>query len=219
MSEHRLNPVLYLLCLSLAALGLPSGAAAQACLANGAAPGQGFAGVGASFTDGAWGPGANIGANTSGPLAVRAGVGHTLFDDSDIAATSVSGTAAAEVPAENVSICPAGSVAYQWLSNKGELEGLDVDADGVVLQGGMALGVDVQTEDGFRFIPQGTASVVHNRATISVGGVSDTESETYGAFSLGMMLGGNTVYGGPGVSFTTLDNSDPVFSASLGFVF
>lgn len=217
MNEHQSDPLLYLLCLSLAALGLPSGVAAQACLGNVAAPGQGFAAVGASFTDGAWGPGASIGANTDGPLAVQAGVGHTLFDNSDAAVTSVSGTAAGEVPAENVSICPAGSVAYQWLSNEGELEGLD--ADGVVLEGGMAVGVDVRTEDGLRFIPRASAAVVHNRATVSVGDVSGTGSETYGAFALGMMLGGNTVYGGPSVSFTTLENSDPVFSGALGFAF
>lgn len=217
MSDHRFDPVLYLLCLSLAALGLPSGVAAQACLANGAAPGQGFAGVGASFTDGAWAPGANIGANTNGPFAVQADVDHTLFDNSDAAITSVSGTAAAEVPAENLSICPVGSVGYQWLSNEGEFEGLDID--GVVLAGGMALGVDVRTEDGFRFIPRASAAVAHSRATISVGEVSGTGSDTYGAFGLETMIGGESVYGGPAVSFTTVEGSDPVFSAALGFVF
>lgn len=219
MSDQRFDPVLYLLCLTLAALGLPSSAAAQACLGNTASGGQGFAAVGASFTDGAWGPGANVGVNTTGPVAVRAGVGHTLYDDSDAATTSVSGLAAAEVPTETVSICPAGAVAYQWLSNEGELEGLGVDADGVVLEGGMALGVDVRTEQGFRFIPRATATVVHNRATVSVGSVSDTESETYGAFSVGLTLGGDAVYGGPSVGLTTLEGSDPVFSVGVGFPF
>ena len=49
--------------------------------------------------------------------------------------------------------------------------------------------------------------------------VSDTESETYGAFSVGLTLGGDAVYGGPSVGLTTLEGSDPVFSVGVGFPF
>lgn len=214
---RSLTPVA--LCLALVTLGLPSGAEAQACLGNTARAGGGFASTGASFTDGAWGLSANAGANTRSAFAVQGGLSHTMLDDSDLAFTAISTTGAVEIPAEGVSVCPAASLGYQWLSDEGELSGFDVSADGVILGGGMAVGVDVEGEQGFHFIPRGTVAVVHDRATVSVGDVSSTESETYGSFSAEMVLGGTSVYGGPGISITTRDDSDPVFSVGLGFAF
>lgn len=219
MFERSLAPVPLLLCLGLLGLGLPGSAAAQACLGNTASGGQGFASAGASFTDGAWGLAAGAGANTRGPFAVQGGLSHTMLDDSDLAFTALSTTVAAELPSEGVSVCPAASLGYQWLSDEGELSGFDVDADGVLLGGGLAVGVDVRSEDGFRFIPRGSAAVIHDRATVSIAGVSATESETYGAFAAEMVLGGSSVYGGPGVSITTREDSDPVFSLGLGVAF
>lgn len=204
---------------TVAVLGFPAGVASQACLGNPASDGGGFASAGASFTDGAWGLGASAGANTTSAFAIQGGISHTMLDDSDLAFTALSSTGAVELPAEGVSLCPAASLGYQWLSNEGEFSGLDVSADGVILGGGMSIGVDVQSDEGFHFIPRGSAAVVHDRATLSAGGVSTTESATYGAFNAEMVLGGSSVYGGPGLSITTQENSDPVFSIRLGLAF
>ncbi|MFW6192894.1 MAG: hypothetical protein ACOC83_05365 [Gemmatimonadota bacterium] len=204
---------------ALAVLALPTSAHAQACLGNVAGNGQGFASAGASFTDGAWSLNATGGGNTAGPVALQTDVNHTMTDDFDLGITSMSATGAVEIPSDDVSACPVASFGYQWLSDEGDLSGLDVSADGILVSGGMALGADVTGDSDFAFIPRVAASVVHNRATVEALGVSDTESDTYGAFGAGMELGGSAVYGGPSVSVTTQEDSDPVFTVGLGAAF
>jgi hypothetical protein len=219
--EKRPTPLIAaVLALAVAGLGVPAPVTAQACLGNTAASGQGFASGGAAFTDGAWALNGTLGANTQSPLAVQADVTHTMLDDSEIATTALSATGAADVTGSDLSVCPAASLGYQWLSDEGELSGFDVSADGVILGGGLAVGGDVASDASeVRFIPRGSISVVHDRATVEVAGVSTTESDTYGAFAAGMVLGGSSVYGGPGVSITTQEDSDPVFSVRLGVAF
>ncbi|MGH7541742.1 MAG: hypothetical protein ACRELC_12155 [Gemmatimonadota bacterium] len=194
--------------------------AAQACLGNGALDGQGYLSGRASFTDGAWAPGGSLGYNAPGPITVEAGVDHTLFDNVDIATTAVSGALAVEIPNLSVSICPTVGVAYQWLSNEGELEGLGVDADGVVVGGGLVLGGRIESPGSdFAFIPRASANVVHNRATFSAGGESVTGSDTYGVFGGGVTLAVGNFFFGPSASISTLDGADPVFGAQLGVAF
>lgn len=197
---------------------LPVSIEGQACLGNGAVPGQGYAAASASFTDGAWALGGTAGGNLDGPVSVQAGVSHTLFDNTDLATTSFGGSAAVDLASSGsgLSACPVMGISYQWLSNDA---GLNVDADGVIVGGGFAVGTAIESKSSLRFIPQAIATVVHDRATVSGGGVSVTESETYGSFSGAFLLAGNSVYAGPSASVTTLEGSDPVFSATLGFTF
>lgn len=199
-------------------LAYPAQAAAQACLANGAAPGQGHASAAASFTDGAWALGGTLGSNLEGAPALQANVTHTFVDNTDATTTAVGGTAAADVaPSATASVCPVASVSYQWLSDDA---GTDLDADGVALGGGLAIGAELGSDNSaISFIPQATGAVVHDRATVSAGGVSETDSETYGSFSGALMVAGESVYAGPSASITTLEGSDPVFSITLGFAF
>lgn len=216
--QQTMHTIIVGLALAVAGVGLPTSASAQACLGNTAVGGQGFAAASAAFTDGAWALNGTVGGNTEGPLALQGDVTHTMFDDSEIATTALSATVAADVTSSRVSVCPAASVAYQWLSDEGELSAFDVSADGLVFGGGLAVGGDVVDGD-FQFVPRGSASVVHDRATVEIAGFSTTESETYGAFEAGMILGGSTVYGGPAVSITTQEDADPVFSMRLGVAF
>ncbi|MFQ5691357.1 MAG: hypothetical protein ACE5HQ_13940 [Gemmatimonadota bacterium] len=190
---------------------------AQACLGIGSVGGQGFLVGSAGFTDGAWGPGGSIGYDTSGPVTVGANFTYTLVDNSDLAVADVGGFLAAEGPNIPVSLCPVASVSYEWLANDGGFTGLD--ADGVILEGGLALGGRIESTPDFAFIPSISALVVHNRASASVGGFSATGSETFGAFSGSMTMVFGSVFFGPSVGITTLDGADPVFTAILGFTY
>lgn len=196
----------------------PVYASAQACLGNGASPGQGLVSGGASFTDGAWALSGNVGGNLSGPASVQAGVAHTFFDNTDAATTSVGGSVAADVTSNSspASLCPVAGASYQWLSNDA---GLAVDADGIIVGGGVGIGTEIHSASGLTFIPQGSATLVHNRATVSGGGLSATDSETYGSFSGSLVMDFGSIYLGPSASITSLEGSDPVFSVTLGVVY
>lgn len=194
-------------------------AAAQACFANTASAGQGFVQGGASFTDGAWGLGGSVGGNLQGPLSLSAGFGHMMLDNSDVAFSSIGAGAGVELSGLDLSVCPAVSLSYEWLSNEGELSELDADADGVLFGGGLSLGKALPAGEALSVTPHGSAAVVHSRASGSLGGFSATGSDTYGSFAGGLLLGGSSVYFGPSVSITTLEGSEPVFGATLGLVF
>lgn len=200
-------------------LFFPVHAAAQACMGNVAGPGQGWASGSASFTDGAWAMGGAVGSNLESPVSLEGAVSHILYDNTDAAATALTGTAAAEVgsPESEVSVCPAARLSYQWLSNDADT---GIDASGVVLGGGLTVGTVVQSaQSGLRFVPRASGALVHDRFTASFGGVSSTESQTYASFSGQVLLAGESVYGGPSASITSLEDSDPVFSVTLGFTY
>lgn len=219
MQAQKFRTIAVALVVAVVGVALPTSVWAQACLGNTASSGQGFAAGGAAFTDGAWALNGNVGANTESPLALQGDVTHTMFDNSEIATTALTATGAADVTSSEISVCPAASLGYQWLSDEGELSGFDVSADGVILGGGLAVGGDIAGDGDFQFIPRGSASVIHNRATVEIAGFSETDSDTYGAFAVGMVLGGSSVYGGPSLSITTQEDSDPVFSVRLGVAF
>lgn len=197
----------------LSAFGISS-AMAQACIGVGSMGGQGFLIGSAGFTDGAWGPGASLGYDTEGPVTVGADFSYTLIDNSDLAVAGVGGFLAAEIPDLSFSLCPVATASYVWLANDAGLSGLD--ADGVVLGGGLALGGRIESTPDFAFIPAVSALVVHSRASASLGGFSATSSETFGSFSGSVTLAFGNVFFGPAVGITTQDGADAVFTARLG---
>jgi len=201
---------------SVLSLSWVASVAAQACLGIGSSGGEGFLVGRAGFTDGAWGPGGSIGYDSEGPITVGADFSYSLIDNTDLAVGDVGGFLAAEVPDLGFSLCPVASVSYVWLANDG---GFNVDADGVVLGGGLALGGRIQSTPGFAFIPSVTALVVHNRASASSGGFSATGTDTFGSFSGSVTLVLGSVFFGPAVAITTEDGSNPVFQVQVGVAY
>ncbi len=192
---------------------------AQACLGNSSGDGQGYLLGAAAFTDGAWAPGGQLGYNALGPIAAVADFSYTLVDNSDIAFARILGTLAAEVVRQQkFSFCPVAFFGYRWLANDGGLTNLDVD--GVLFGGGGEVGWRLESGDsGLAFIPQLGAVLAHDRSTISVGGESVTGSDTFGSFFGAITLTYKSVFFGPGIEQTTIENADPVFVARLGVVF
>lgn len=195
---------------------LPSEAWAQACLANVAGGGQGHAAAGTAFTDGAWGLGGTVGFNAPGPVGVQGNYTRTMYDESDVGANSLGAEAGLELLALPVSLCPTAGVTYTWVTG---IDEFDASVDGWAFGGGLSFGHTIRNPSGVGFTPHLSASVVHDRVSASEGQLSVTVSETYGAFSGGMLLSSGSLYGGPAVSLSTLEGSDPVFSVSLGVVF
>lgn len=212
---HRTSVAASTAALSLAVFA--SSLAGQACLALGTIDEQAFAMGTASFTDGAWGPGFGIGYDASGPLTLGAEGVYTFIDNSDAAVASVGGFVAAELPTRGLSICPLASVSYVWLADEGELTGLD--ADGFVFGGGLAVGGRLESEGDFAFIPAAQARLIHARSSASFGGVSGTDSETFGNFAGALTLAFGQIFFGPRASITTQDGAEPVFTVVLGAAF
>ncbi len=202
-----------------AAVGLasPRSVVAQACLGVSTHDEDRFISARTSFTEGAWAPGGTLGYDAPGPVSVSGSFDYTLYDNSDVGVARVLGNVAVEVPNLVVSVCPVVGGGYQWLANEGELAGLD--ADGLLLAGGVAIGGRLESRSGLTVIPYGGAAVVHDRATFRFGSLSATESDTYGNIWLGFALAVGTVYLGPRVSFFTEEGSDAIFSVELGSTF
>lgn len=192
----------------------PTSLRAQACVGSHAAHGQGQFGVGVGFTDGATAYGLSGGGFTQGPMFVSGGFTRIDFDNSDVGANQVDATLGAELSTSSpLSLCPAATFGYTWYD--GIPDGADLN--GIVL--GAGLGIGQTFGDELLFTPYGSAAVAYSRATGSYGGVSQTDSETYGQFSAGFSVGSNQVFAGPSISISTLDNSDPIFGINAAIVF
>lgn len=198
-------------CVLMAAV--PSSLAAQACTGNHAVHGQGFIDASVSFTEDATGFGGSVGGFTNGPIFVAGSYTRLDFDDSDLAANGVGLGLGAELAGPNLSVCPAFAVGYSWFSNVPF--GIDINAWD--FSGGFLIGKSFG--EALLFTPHASAAVIHIRATASLEGENETESDTGGQFAAGFNLGSNSFYGGPTVSITTFEGSDPVFSISAGVAF
>ena len=203
------------LAMGLAALiAAPAQLAAQACAGSHATHGQGEFGAEVAFTDGAVGYGLSGRGFTRGPLFVAGGYSRVDYDNTDVDGNELGATLGAELATSSpLSLCPAASFGYSWFAGLPEGTGLD----GISLGGG--LGVGRTMGDELLFTPYGSAAVVYTRATFSFAGESNSDSDTYGQFAAGFSLGSTRFYGGPSVSITTLEGSDPVFGLSAFAVF
>lgn len=191
----------------------PSSLVAQACTGNHAAHGQGRLGAGVSFTEGATGYGVSGGGFTNGPIFVGAGYSRLNFDNSDLAASSLSVAIGAEVSGPEFSLCPVVAFGFAWFSNVP----FDVDLNSIELDGGLLIGKSFGEK--LLVTPHASATVIHIRATASLEGVDVTESDTGAGFGAGFTLGSNQFYGGPSIFITTFEGSDPVFSIGVGVAF
>lgn len=201
---------------TIGALVHAGGLTAQACLGVPTHDRQGFLTARAAFSDGYWMPGGAIGYDAPGPVAGSVGFDYALYDNTDVGVARVLGQIVLEVPDLPVSICPGFGGGYQWLADDA---GTGIDADGVLLAGGVAIGGRLETSSGFAIIPHASGSVVHDRASFRSGTVTATDSETYGMFWTGFVIAAGSVYLGPRVTFFTRSGTDPEFSAELGVVF
>lgn len=192
---------------------VPSSLGAQACTGNHVSHGQSFIDASLTFTDGDSGFGGSVGGFTRGQFFGAVSYTRTNFDNSDLVSNNVNLGSGVELPGSGLSVCPALAIGHSWFSGNppgGDLDGSDI-------RGGLMIGKSFGEH--LMFTPHASASVIHNRLTATFVGASQTFSDTGGVFAAGFSVGGNQFYGGPSVSITTFEGSDPVFSITAEVAF
>jgi hypothetical protein len=209
-----------ILCLS-AIFALAESGSAQACLGSPALPGQFAIGGQVSFTEGATGYGGGVTANLANPLAIMALVEIVDVDGLEKNITTVGGTVAYELPLAGVSGCPMMGVNYSTFGDT--FEGIAVDVSQVAIPIGFGLGTSLDLQNNMVLIPSGSVHLLYLRNKFSASFAGDTFSEsdtsTEVGASVGATLGIGQFFGRGAVSFTTIEDSDPVVSLMIGLRF
>jgi hypothetical protein len=202
-----------------AILSLPSAAAGQACL--GIPTNDGSVAIIGSFatTNGAKAYGGTVHGNLVGPISLQAGYSLIDVDDVDANVNSFHAGVAAELPSLSFSACPFAGAEYSTWSESGF--GVDVDFTQTVIPVGLGIGKQFAAGPTMGFTIFATPQFMYIRAKLSVtdgiDSISETESSSEFGLGFGFRLGNSSVFGGGGVSFTSIEDSDPVFNVSLGF--
>ncbi|MGH7482967.1 MAG: hypothetical protein ACRELV_12500 [Longimicrobiales bacterium] len=194
----------------LAATASP--AFAQACLGVPAGSGQYALGPTASFMDGAKSYGADVQANLSGPFSVGGGYALTDSDLEDAPnGHTLAATVSYELPIAQVSVCPSVGVSYGWVSFED-----DSKVSNTTIPVGIGFGKSFAASESLDVTPYAVPQFMHMRPSVT--GVEDLDSVNEFAGTLGLQLGMNRIYGGGGVSMTTIEESEPVYFVRLGFI-
>jgi hypothetical protein len=206
-----------------ALLTLPAAASAQLCLG---APSLAVSRLnlngGAEFADGvkAFGGGLTVGGSRG---FVSAGAARLSYDDLDVGATAVTGSAGlsfAPAPQSAVQVCPLVSTTIGIGPDGAVSDGFDlydITTRTLSVAGGVAIGGAVEVSPGLRVVPHVSLAVQYLRLTLSDDVDSFTDSDTGGALGGGIsLLLGDVFAIRPAVSVPLgFEGSDPVFS--LGF--
>lgn len=216
----RLARTSFLTLAGVAALAIPSLGSAQACIGV-PIPDASF-GIAGHFqtTEGANGYGGSLTANLAGPFSVQGR--YTLLDMDDIEenANSFGGTAAYEIPNISFSVCPFVGLDYtKWSATDPDF-GVEVDVSETVIPIGLGLGYTFAASPTIGLTVYGMPQFMHIRGklTASAGGEEESfedDSNEFGA-DIGFRLGTSSLFGGAGVMFTSIEESDPVFTVAIG---
>ena len=207
-------------CLGLAIAFAPAAATAQIC--TGTPAPEGGAGIEGTFTaaEGAKGFGGSVTGNLAGPISLQGGYSIMTVDNVDENVQGFHGGVGFELSDMSFSACPlVGAAYYTW----GDVfSGIRIDLTQLVVPVGLGLGKTFSTSPSVDFslyaIPQ--FLYYRTKATASSGGLSESETESTNEFGakLGFLIGGSSVFGGAGVGFSTLEDSDPTFSVAAGIL-
>jgi hypothetical protein len=224
MRHHRMT----LLPVAVTALLLTAVADAfgQACIGVPSGDGQFALQAGVGLTSGATSYGADFAANVHGPFAVGVSYALTNLDDAEPNGSTFGSDVAFEVPGVGVSLCPAFGIVYSRASGlstniyPGPYTTVTTVSWSLEVRGGKALSV---TPALFATPFAGAGLVfLHSVAQAKSGGFSTPKyKKDDSAFSavLGLLIGSRRVHAGANVSFTTIENSDPLVTLGVGFVF
>jgi hypothetical protein len=201
-------------------LVIPALAVAQVCVGVPTRDGDlAFSGT-FGITDGAkiYGIGAN--ADVTGPLSLEVGYSLITYDDLADNANSFHAGIGLELPGLNFSACPFAGLQYSILDT--QWFGIDVGVRqtvGVVGFGiGKSFAIAPEAQLGLYTVPQFLYLRARITATDGVFSESETNSETEFGASLGFRLASRSFFGGAAVSFSTIEDSDPVFTVTLGII-
>ncbi len=207
-----------LVALATAGVAFSAGsAAAQACMgmpignANFAARGEvGFADGGKSYT-------ANLNANLLGPIAFELFGGLVDFDDIEDNGATFGGKVAYELGLANVSVCPLVGADYTTIS--AEEAGVEASVSTLVVPVGVGVGVALPAGGLGDVVLYAQPSYLYMRFSAEEGDEDFSDSTNEFGAEAGATLGLGRFLVGGSVFFTTVEESDAVFSLTAGLRF
>jgi hypothetical protein len=202
----------------------PAIAFGQSCIGVPISPGQ-FAIAGEiGFPEGGKSYGGMVTANVAGPLAVQARVDVLKADDVpegvDDSATQFGGTLAYKIGQTTaISFCPLVGASYVKESFDDDEGSVSVSLLTIPVGIGFGAALPVSGLDLTAFaVPQ--LLIMRARVEMDIPGLiefSDSETETEFGANLGLRLRTGPVYFGGSVFITSIEDSDPAFSLTVGF--
>lgn len=173
-----------------------------------------------SANDGASRFGAGLALGSATGLFGSTGIGVTSYDDIEGSTLGVGTGVGFDMlgAASPISLCALAGVGFGFGPN--DIEGSGVDFSSRDFSAGIGIGGTIVQTTSIALIPAVQASVVHERITFSDDIDSISESETYGALTLGMsLLARERVNFTPFVSVPLgLDGAEPSYGLRLSIV-
>lgn len=198
----------------------------QACTGVPSGSGQFALQAGVGLTSGATSYGADFTANVRGPFAIAARYALTNLDAAEPNGSTFGGDVALELSGVDLSLCPRFGIVYSRASGlstniyPGPYTTITSVSWSLEVGGGKTLPVT----PALFATPFAAAGLVmlHSEAQAKAGGfTSQKYKDDDSAFSavLGLLIGSRRVHAGANMSFTTIKDSDPLFTLGVGFVF
>ena len=209
------------------ALGqMPRAAAAQTCRGIPSPAGSVSLDVGFSSGSGAKSYGGGVSANLRGPLAVGVTLERIDLDDQDPNGNAIGGDVAYKIERGSWTFCPTLQISYARIEglSTGLYPGPYTTLSTTTMALLVAAGHTLPASTELRATVTGAAGLVrfHSYAKGGQpGGSYNTETSTDAAVAVvaHLVFGTPRVHFGGGFTFTTLEDTDPVFSLGVGFVF
>ncbi|MES3033157.1 MAG: hypothetical protein V4813_04080 [Gemmatimonadota bacterium] len=179
--------------------------------------------VGAEFTDGQNGGDARFGFGTAKAFGgISARIAKTDGVSGTTKGAGVDGGLSYRVGAtKRVMVCPVASAEYLKSPDIDDGDGGTVEVSGTGATAGLAIGGAVSTSSSVSFIPFAALQAAYARVSVSNGGTSFSDSDTYGLLSggLGIVLT-PTVLVRPFIQIPLgLDGADPSYGVGVSFGF
>lgn len=170
-----------------------------------------------SLTEGANGYGGAVSANLPGPWSVAGGYTLMSYDGPGPNGNGVDANAAYEVKLSKLprmSVCPTAGVNYGWVSEAGE------KVSTMIIPIGVGFGKNVMDGSKFDMMLYGVPHFMHVRAHVESEalGIDATASDNEFGGTFGVRFASAAFFGGASVHMNTIEQSDPVFGLTLGWV-
>jgi hypothetical protein len=196
--------------------------AAQTCLGMPSfAHGRMYVAPGVSFAEGATSYGGSVGYGAPRSFYGSAGFATTDYDDLAGSADNLNFSAGYQVPVAmgRAELCPLASLSLGWGPN--DQLGPGVDVSNRTVAAGAAFGLLVATGSQVQLVPNASFLLASTRLTLDDGTQSASDSEGYGALTLGTGLVFASRYSlNPTVTIPVgLSGADPSFGLTAGIHF
>jgi hypothetical protein len=176
---------------------------------------------GVSFAEGSTSYGGSVGYGAPRSFYGAAGFSTTDYDGAPASADNLTLSAGYQVPLENIraELCPVASLGLGW--GPDDVFGPGVDVSNRTIAAGAVFGILVGRGSRVQFVPNAGLLLASTRITVDDGTDSVSDSEGYGALTLGTGLVFGSRYSlNPTVTIPVgLSGSDPSFGLTAGIHF